>query len=90
MRDLNEPLFLGRSFLAWMNFLLMIFIIICVINSPLSSPNYLLMFIAGMNFSFWLTEPMLKSGYVLARKIIRDLTQFMNEKKIRRKKNGSI
>lgn len=86
MIDLNSPLLFNRSFFAWLNLLIMIFIFMLVINSPLSISAYLLMFMAGMNFSFWFTEPMLKSGYVLARKIIRDLTQFMNEKKIRRKK----
>jgi hypothetical protein len=56
MRSLTEPILMGRSFLAWINFLLMILILIVASTQDTRWILMLDMFWAGCLFVMWFRD----------------------------------
>lgn len=68
MRSPNEPLLLGRSFMAWVLLLFGIFDVMLAINISVVWIALMDMFLAGMMFSYWVADGIIESQQALIKK----------------------
>lgn len=67
MINIHDPILFDRSLMSWLNFLICIPILMLAINTQTVWVKCVDFLIIGMNFTFFLTEPIVKSGWRIAK-----------------------